>query len=185
MSTLKRYVYIPTMWLTMAVIVGMISLLSAHTHQTQASTLFPSPTPQDAPQHPRPLLDAQYPGSVAYLALRVQDRVQQVLLRPEELPVVFLNRSQQRLDAARYAWEQGDHERALSAVHKAHVYLHRSQKTCQEFPGLCEDMRSESEVLSRELQASIQTFHTECGRDDYQVALSGLSQSIDALGFSQ
>jgi 23S rRNA A2030 N6-methylase RlmJ len=182
---MKRYFFVPMLWLSLAGMVGITSLLTAHFHQTQASTTFASPTPQDFPQPNRPILDPDYPGSFAYLALRAQDRVQQTMLRPEELPVVFLMRSQQRLEAAQYAWEQGDPERALAAVHKAHVYLHRSLEHCQDYGMLCEAIRPQSQETSQEIITTVQMFHSETTNDEFKASLERLTHEVAALGLAQ
>lgn len=185
MSALKRYFFIPMMWLTMAAVVGFTSLLSAHLHQTQAATFSPSPQPKNDSFSARPILDPRHPGTLPYMALRAQDRVQQALLRPDEHAVVYLKRAHQRLETAQYAWQQGDQERAVSALYKSHGYASRSLQACHTHFAECESLTPEYQEYAQEIQESIQEFQPQCQDEKCNSVLAKLSDNVSALGFSQ
>lgn len=184
MSALKRYFFIPIMWLSMAAAVGLTSLLSAHLHQTQAATFSPTPQPQNLESRSRPLFDPRHPGTLPYLALRAQDRVQHSLLRPEERAVMYLQRAHQRLETAQYAWQQGDQERAVSALYKSHGYASRSLQACHTYVAECDLLASEYQGYTQEIQASIQELRPQCQDEKCNSVLAKLSDNVTALGFS-
>ncbi len=181
MKTLKRYCFYPLLWVSGAVFVAVLSLFSAHVSQTKAVTNIPSPSPQNEASFRRPVFDTHYPGSLAYLAVRAQERFQQSALRPEELPAVFIYRAQDRTKAAKQAWNHGDEERSLQTLQKAHVYLHRAVHECQNFESGGEKISQEISDTSDELLSMIQQFEKDCETDQSRSNLTRISREIYAL----
>lgn len=164
----------------MGATVFITSLFFAHFDQTQAASPMSSPTPYQTPMT-RSLTDAQLPGSLPYLAFRVQDRVNALALRPEEHPPVYLARAQHRAQAAQYAWEQGDQARATATIHKAQVYLHRATNECKQHDGLCDLIAPEAEKTLEQIITVLTSFHQACADDAARANLSGMLESAHVL----
>lgn len=175
---IQRYFLPLFFWLILGTTFFASSLFFAHFRQTRAFT-DQSPSVVSSPRHHwRAAFDPRFPGSSTYVAMRVHDRVQAVVLRPEEMPVVYLERAEQRLDAAKFAWEQGDTQQAVTTLYKAHGYLHRAAHTCQEFEGLCEVLQPRVEASSQNLRQVTLELRSESSDDITRNSLAHLSQQF-------
>lgn len=173
---MQRYLIPLFFWLILGSTFFFSSLFFAHFKQTRAYT-DQVPTTAESPRHQwRSAFDPRFPGSASYVALRVHDRVQAVALRPEELPVVYLERAEQRLDAAHFAWQQEDSQQAITTLYKAHGYLHRAAHECQRFEGLCESLQPRLQHLSDEFQQSTTDFRATTSDNTTRNSLSNLSE---------
>lgn len=177
---MKRYLVPLFFWLIAGTTIFGSSLLFAHVRQTQAVVSIPTPNPQ-ANTRQFSLLDANMPGSVPYLAARAQERAYALAFRPEEMPLLYVERASRRIQAADYAWQHGESQLAVSALHKAHVYLHRAMAECQEKPGSCEEVSAVTTHTTQDLLSAIDSFQDSSQNEAVRGSLIALRERVQAM----
>lgn len=130
------------------------------------------------------ILDVQMPGSLPYLAFRVQDRVEDASLPTKDQSEVYLGRSRQRTQSANYAFRHGQSEVAFTTIMKAYVYLHKAAHSCQ--PGItedtiCNDLQPLFVSVGDELAETLSEFSARAESDDLRARLEGLLDQLQVL----
>lgn len=165
----------------MGAVVMMTSLQSQHVRSTFAADTHLPLHSQTAGKGVSRFFDRRMPGALPYLLERGQDRMNVISSSPEDQPRVLLQLSQERAEAAAYAFSHGDESLAMTTLSKGFVYLHRAVALCQQQGADCQASDEQFMIVGESLKKVCVRVHETASAQDVRSRAQALCSELEAL----